>query len=572
MKRIIYGSLSVLTAVCTVFLAAKAEVFEQDDPAKEVSSTEFDLGSDKLESSNSLLKSGQASPSGDLPSGDLSLDGLSSNGLSSDGLSADTLSALAAAAPDSAPDSTERSKNGFKRSQRNGMVQAQRSVNMPSTNFSGSANRSLATSPTSYTPSASTVPTAARSQIIQAQAPQSAPTVQAPVRQPLTIQAPATQAPTTQAPATQAPTTQAPAVQIFPAQLPAGSKVPSTTTLPAVPATAVPTAPAGRSPMQQIPAPANTETEDTLGQTPTKPGLEDTAAPGLESAPGMAEPMPSPVSPAAPDAVEPDAIESDAIESDAIEPDTVESDAVELDAIEPDTTDVAPDLEMDSPTAPTPISPVPSSPVPASPVPAAPGSASPAPISPVPASPGIESPVPTSPVPSSPVPAAPDAQIAEPAPSDIDSPDIESPSVDSSDPMDPGVDAPPSSLPPMPSAPPVSPGSSEDSFPSNEGFDAAPDSEAFPESRSGSADSLVGEGFTPFQLSYLAIAGGLQEEGIPGGDRLVSAYKDGDLSATDIVEAGASSNRLGAAATDRDEFTKGVDRYLKIFRRDARSS
>jgi phage FluMu protein gp41 len=82
----------------------------------------------------------------------------------------------------------------------------------------------------------------------------------------------------------------------------------------------------------------------------------------------------------------------------------------------------------------------------------------------------------------------------------------------------------------------------------------------------------VGEGFTPFQLSYLAISGGLKEEGIPGGDQLISAYKDGEISAEDVVAAGAESNRLGTAASDTEDYAQSVDRFLEILRRDARSS
>ena len=87
-----------------------------------------------------------------------------------------------------------------------------------------------------------------------------------------------------------------------------------------------------------------------------------------------------------------------------------------------------------------------------------------------------------------------------------------------------------------------------------------------------SSDRLVGEGFTPFQLAYLALAGGLKEEGIPGGTQLVSAYKQGDLSAEDVVAAGATSKRLGTAASDQADYTNSVDRFLTIFRKDARSS
>ena len=129
------------------------------------------------------------------------------------------------------------------------------------------------------------------------------------------------------------------------------------------------------------------------------------------------------------------------------------------------------------------------------------------------------------------------------------------PSDDSSVEPQPIEPLPPSPLPPSPLPP------ANDSAAPNE----------FPVSGS-SSDRLVGEGFSPFQLSYLALAGGLKEEGIPGGTQLVSAYKQGDLLAEDVVAAGATSNRLGTAASDQADYTDGVDRFLEIFRKDARSS
>jgi hypothetical protein len=99
--------------------------------------------------------------------------------------------------------------------------------------------------------------------------------------------------------------------------------------------------------------------------------------------------------------------------------------------------------------------------------------------------------------------------------------------------------------------------------------DAVPSS---PSSGMSSGDRLVGEGFTPFQLSYLAVSGGLKEEGIPGGNQLIMAYEAGEISAEDIVEAGASAKRLGTAADDQFEYTQGVERFLTIFQKDARSS
>ena len=85
----------------------------------------------------------------------------------------------------------------------------------------------------------------------------------------------------------------------------------------------------------------------------------------------------------------------------------------------------------------------------------------------------------------------------------------------------------------------------------------------------GSGDRLVGGGFSPFQLSYLAIGGGL--EGIPGGEMLLSAYDSGDVSAEDIVSAGAATNRLGTDASNQADYTAGVERFLALLSRDSLS-
>ena len=103
--------------------------------------------------------------------------------------------------------------------------------------------------------------------------------------------------------------------------------------------------------------------------------------------------------------------------------------------------------------------------------------------------------------------------------------------------------------------------------------EVAPD-EDFPTSGTesfSSSDRLIGEGFSPFQLSYLAIGGGLKEAGIPGGNILLAAYDAGEVSAADIVDAGATTNRLGTDADNQDDYTAGVDRFLELLTRDALS-
>ena len=118
------------------------------------------------------------------------------------------------------------------------------------------------------------------------------------------------------------------------------------------------------------------------------------------------------------------------------------------------------------------------------------------------------------------------------------------------------------------------PESETDEFPESE-TDEFPEPETDPNSLNESPtdeDRLVGEGFTPFQLSYLAIAGGLKAEGIPGGSLLIKAYDAGEIVAEDVVAAAAATKRLGTAADDRDDYTQSVDRFLHRLQRDAQSS
>ena len=154
-------------------------------------------------------------------------------------------------------------------------------------------------------------------------------------------------------------------------------------------------------------------------------------------------------------------------------------------------------------------------------------------------------------------PSAPDSNFTPAVPEGVtpltpdDAPPVESPS--------PAL--PPAPLEPMPEAP------TEALPPINDsGFDEGT------QPLGSTSDRLIGEGFTPFQLSYLAIGGGLKEVGIPGGNLLLSAYESGDISAADIVAAGARTKRLGTAADDEADYTKGVDKFLKLLSRESLNS
>ena len=85
MKRIVYGSLSVLTAVCTVFVAAKAEVFS-DNQSSDTSKEEVVFSDADL----------SALPEG-LGTEGLGTEGLGTEGLSTEGLGANPSDAFGSA-------------------------------------------------------------------------------------------------------------------------------------------------------------------------------------------------------------------------------------------------------------------------------------------------------------------------------------------------------------------------------------------------------------------------------------------------------------------------------------------
>jgi len=172
---------------------------------------------------------------------------------------------------------------------------------------------------------------------------------------------------------------------------------------------------------------------------------------------------------------------------------------------------------------------------------------------------GEESPMPLESAPVAPTPLAPTPLAPEPL-----VPETLTPTPLSPEPGAPMPNAPAEALPPINDG--FEGGSPEGSF-----EEGSPGGNSFNEDTSlGSVgDRLIGEGFTPFQLSYLAIGGGLKEAGIPGGNQLLSAYESGDLSAEDVVAAGAMTKRLGTAASDEANYTKGVDKFLRLLSRDA---
>ncbi|UCJ13276.1 MAG: hypothetical protein JWS08_05740 [Phormidium sp. PBR-2020] len=71
----------------------------------------------------------------------------------------------------------------------------------------------------------------------------------------------------------------------------------------------------------------------------------------------------------------------------------------------------------------------------------------------------------------------------------------------------------------------------------------------------------------PFNISavdlvQLARNGYLREQGIPQFNRLASAYRSGEISAEDVIEAAIADNRLSAGVADDPGYLETVDHFL----------
>ncbi|TVR13403.1 MAG: hypothetical protein EA395_04150 [Phormidium sp. GEM2.Bin31] len=63
-------------------------------------------------------------------------------------------------------------------------------------------------------------------------------------------------------------------------------------------------------------------------------------------------------------------------------------------------------------------------------------------------------------------------------------------------------------------------------------------------------------------LVQLARNGYLREQGIPQFNRLASAYRSGEISAEDVIEAAIADNRLSAGVADDPGYLETVDHFL----------
>lgn len=574
MKRIIYGSLSVLTAVCTVFVAAKAEVFNTDNKSSQLSE---EIADANVSSNTSRLPgtlSDELTPqlTHELNGGNGSDESLN-NGLKSS-LSAGSNtplqpnsllgSVVGQAGVNPTLKSGQQALNALKSADGGNVAIGNPSFNrLASSNGAPGSTRPAQIVASTPTLRANAAPTASMSVIADGgpSLPASAVSVTGTSSD---IQA--------------ADVMEADAV----ANTPASAITPSGTSLPA-PGTVVPAAPALGAPTSGAPVPATgleaapaiePSIDADMAEDPASLGEVPEATPALDGMPldempeaGMPETEEFSEGSAEGEVFEEESFEEESFDEDASAEDSLEEsdEALEGEVLE----ETKPDIESDA---------VPGTPetIPgATPFPPANGTPAPE-VMPDVAPEGMPEVMPEGPEGISPVPPA-----QEGAPTQVVPAQPLSPTPGTNMPGIPGGPA----APEMPAAPiePLPPTESEvvplEEAPMEAPLEAPVDSEIesdaapapFPVSGS-SSDRLMGEGFTPFQLSYLAISGGLKDEGIPGGGLLLSAYDAGDISAEDIVAAGASSKRLGTAASDEADFTKGVDRFLELFKRDARSS
>lgn len=66
----------------------------------------------------------------------------------------------------------------------------------------------------------------------------------------------------------------------------------------------------------------------------------------------------------------------------------------------------------------------------------------------------------------------------------------------------------------------------------------------------------------PFNLVHLAYQGFFENEGIPMGGRFLNDYREGQITAADLVQVGIKTNRLPAETQDDREYIHAVELQL----------
>ncbi|HEY9850294.1 MAG TPA: hypothetical protein V6D28_12590 [Leptolyngbyaceae cyanobacterium] len=66
----------------------------------------------------------------------------------------------------------------------------------------------------------------------------------------------------------------------------------------------------------------------------------------------------------------------------------------------------------------------------------------------------------------------------------------------------------------------------------------------------------------PFNLAWMAYQGYFEAQGIPGGEALTTAFKAGDIDASDLVESAIKTNRLPAGFNPDNTYLSWVEMTL----------
>lgn len=73
---------------------------------------------------------------------------------------------------------------------------------------------------------------------------------------------------------------------------------------------------------------------------------------------------------------------------------------------------------------------------------------------------------------------------------------------------------------------------------------------------------MNGMGINPYNLVFLAYQGFFDTDGIPGGSSLVMEYRQGNVTAEQLVELANKMNRLSMEDMDSRGFVRAVDNVL----------
>lgn len=73
------------------------------------------------------------------------------------------------------------------------------------------------------------------------------------------------------------------------------------------------------------------------------------------------------------------------------------------------------------------------------------------------------------------------------------------------------------------------------------------------------------EEVSPFDLAYFTYYGGMEDYGIDGGTFLVQDYRDGEITAEDIVQTAVENEFVEEEALDNPLYVESVNDFLRMF-------